>query len=128
MGAELYHCATHEGVVIDTTRITLLRKSLGDERTREIVDEVAFLLSDRMAMLAAALEQGELGDVRALSARLSAMSEQVGLETFARVARDLSACIDAGDTTAMAAVSARLARLAEESLFCVIHYADQSAL
>ena len=60
--------------------------------------------------------------------RLASLSEQVGLADFARVARDLAACLAAGDATATAAVAARLMRLGEDSLFSVMVYADQSAL
>ena len=57
-----------------------------------------------------------------------ACREQVGLADFARVARDLDACLAAGDPVATGAVGARLMRLGEDSLFSVILYADQSAL
>ena len=63
-----------------------------------------------------------------LASRLASLSEQVGLADFARVARDLAACLAAGDAIATAAVGARLMRLGEDSLFSVMLYADQSAL
>lgn len=128
MGAEVYQCAAHECVVLDTTRIMILRRSLGDQRTREVVEEVVFHLADRMSLLTEALRSGADADARTLAGRLVSLSEQVGLATFAAVARDLDHCLGAGDATAIAAVAARLARLADESLFSVIHYADQSAL
>jgi regulator of RNase E activity RraA len=67
-------------------------------------------------------------EAQALAARLASLSEQVGLADFARVARDLGACLDAGDRVATAAVARRLLRLSEDSLFSVMLYADQSAL
>ncbi len=128
MGAKLYRCKVREGVVLDTTSIMLLRRSVGDQRTREIVEEVVFHLSDRLALLRQALEADDGDEAFALAARLAALSEQLGLAGFARVARDLGRCLEAADTVATAAVAARLARLAADSLFSVIHYADQSAL
>jgi hypothetical protein len=128
MGAELIRCAIRESVVLDTARITVLRRSLGDQRTREVVEEVVFHVSDRMSLLEAALDAGNMADALALAARLGSLSEQVGLQTFAQVARDLVTCLEAADATATAAVAARLTRLAEDSLVSVIHYADQSAL
>ena len=128
MGAELYECAAHECVVLDTTRIMILRRSLGDQRTREVVEEVVFHLSDRMSLLTAALCAGSLVEAQTLASRLASLSEQVGLATFAGVARDLDHCLATGDPTATAAVAARLGRLADELLYSVIHYADQSAL
>jgi hypothetical protein len=128
MGAELYQCAARECVVLDTTRIMLLRRSLGDQRTREIVEEVVFHLSDRMGLLRDALDTDNAAEAQILAARLASLSEQVGLATFARVARDLAGRLADDDAVATAAVAARLIRLADESLFSVIHYADQSAL
>lgn len=128
MGAELIRCAVRECVVLDTARITVLRRSLGDQRTREVVEEVVFHVSDRMSQLEAALEAGNFAEALALAARLGSLSEQVGLQTFAQVARDLVSCLEADNAVATSAVAARLMRLAEDSLVSVIHYADQSAL
>ena len=128
MGAALYEIAAHETAVVDTARILVLRRSLGDQRCREVIDEVVFHLSDRLGLLQGALERGDIVETRALSGRLASLSEQVGLADFARVCRDLLDCVERGETTATAAVGARLFRLGEDSLFTVMLYADQSAL
>lgn len=128
MGAILYEIARHENAVVDTARILVLRKSLGDQRCREVIDEVVFHLSDRLGLLQSALERGDIVETGALTGRLASLSEQVGLADFARVCRDLLFCVERGDATATAAVGARLFRLGEESLFSVMLYADQSAL
>lgn len=128
MGAELYQIASREDAELDTARLMVLRQSLGDQRCREVVEEVVFHLTDRISLLQKALEAGDAVEAQALASRLASLSEQVGLADFARVARDLSCCLAQGDAVAVAAVGARLARLGEESLFSVILYADQSAL
>jgi hypothetical protein len=128
MGAEVYRIASHEDAVLDTTRILVLRQSLGDQRCREVVEEVVFHLSDRMGLLKTALAEANAAEAQMLASRLASLSEQVGLADFARVARDLCACLAAGDPIATAAVGARLIRLGEDSLFSVILYADQTAL
>jgi hypothetical protein len=128
MGAELFHFAAHEDAELDTSRILVLRQSLGDRRCREVVEEVVFHLGDRLSLLEAALRAGDAAEALALASRLASLSEQVGLADFARVARDLGACLAAGDRIASGAVAARLMRLGEESLFSVILYADQTAL
>lgn len=128
MGAELYQFASHEKLVLDVNRILVLRRSLGDQRCREVVEEVVFHLTDRLSLLELALAKGNTAEAQALAARLASLSEQVGLSVFARVARDLVQCLDASDATATAAVGARLIRLGEESLFEVILYTEQSAL
>jgi hypothetical protein len=128
MGAELYHIASREGAALDTSRILVLRQSLGDQRCREVVSEVVFHLTDRLGQLQSALDAGDAAEAQVLASRLASLSEQVGLADFARVARDLGGCLGGGDSTAVAAVAARLMRLGEESLFTVVLYADQSAL
>ncbi|MBP7002918.1 hypothetical protein [Amaricoccus sp.] len=128
MGAEICQWRKREAAVLDTTRITLLRRSLGDQRAREILEETAFHLSDRLALLAAARAAGNRAEARASASRIAAMGEQVGLESFARTARDLDACLACGDPIAEAAVAARLDRLAEDSLYSLVAYAEHSAL
>jgi hypothetical protein len=128
MGAELLQFAAQEAAELDTSRILLLRQSLGDKRCREVVEEVVFHLSDRLGLLQVALSAEEAAEAQVLALRLASLSEQVGLRDFARVARDLGACLAAGDRTATAAVGARLMRLGEDSLFSVMLYADQTAL
>ena len=124
----LYQFKARENATLDTTRIMVLRQSLGDERCREVVEEVVFHLSDRLSLLQIALRESQAAEAGALAQRLASLSEQVGLADFARVARDLVKCLSTGDRTAIAAVGARLIRLGEDSLFSVIDYADECAL
>ena len=128
MGAELYQVAAHEEPALDTSRIVVLRQSLGDQRCRQVVEEVVFHLTDRLGMLRVALDEGNEVEAQVIAARLASLSEQVGLADFSRVARDLGACLATGDETATAAVSTRLLRLGADSLFSVMRYADQTAL
>jgi hypothetical protein len=128
MAAKVFRIAAHEDAVLDTTRIAVLRQSLGHQRCREVIEEVVFHLTDRLGLLQAALAADNVAEAQALASRLASLSEQVGLSDFARVSRDLAACLAAGDAIATAAVGARLIRLGDESLFSVMHYADQTAL
>ena len=128
MNAELYHIASREDAELDTSRILVLRQSLGDQRCREVVSEVVFHLTDRLGLLQTALAVGDAAEAQVLASRLASLSEQVGLAAFARVARDLVGCLAANHPAAVAAVGARLARLGEESLFSVILHTDQSAM
>ena len=128
MGAELYHIGLREVAELDTSRILVLRKSLGDQRCREVISEVVFHLTDRLALLQAALSDGDAAEAHVLASRLAGLSEQVGLLDFSRVSRDLGFCLAEDDAVAIAAVSSRLARLGEESLFSVILYAEQLAM
>ena len=79
MGAELYRIASHEDAVLDTTRILVLRQSLGDQRCREVIEEVVFHLTDRLGLLQTALGEGNAAEAQVLASRLASLSEQVGL-------------------------------------------------
>lgn len=128
MAAKLFHFASHEDAVLDTGRIGVLRQYLGDQRCREVVEEVVFHLTDRLGLLEVALDEGDFTEALVLASRLAGLSEQLGLLGFARVSRDLCQCLRVEDRVATAAVGSRLIRLGEDSLFTVILYADQSAL
>lgn len=117
-----------EQVLFDPSSIATLRRSRGEERVREIVEEVIFHLTDRLGLLSQAMSAGDRPLARALAGRLAAASEQVGLVGFARVARDLGACLARGDAVAAAAVAARLDRMADRSICRLLDHADRSAL
>lgn len=117
-----------ERISFDARCIAVLQASLGRQRTREIVEEVTFHLTDRMELLRRALEADEQAEARALTHRMAAMAEQVGFVGFTRVARDLGRCIDRHDPVATAAVAARLERVADGSIVRLIDHADRSAL
>ena len=128
MGAVLVNFAAREAADLDGARIQLLRRSLGDQRCREVIAEVVFHLTDRMALLGEALAAGDRAEAKALTSRLAGLAEQVGLPLFARVARDLRLCLRGEDAIALASVHARLGRIAERSLCDVMRHADPAAL
>ncbi|WP_181164456.1 Hpt domain-containing protein [Amaricoccus solimangrovi] len=128
MGAELIIFDACEAAALDDGRIQLLRRSLGDQRCREILAEVVFHLTDRLTLLNAALDAGDGAEAGVLASRLAGLAEQVGLSKFARVARSLRDCLRAEDPVAVSAVAARLGRLAEDSLRGVMRHADPEAI
>jgi hypothetical protein len=58
----------------------------------------------------------EMTDLARQLRRLQSMSENLGLTSLGSVAADLRVCLDQGNSTAFAAVWARLIRIAERSL------------
>jgi hypothetical protein len=128
MGNQPIHFLPQETADIDTARILVLRQSLGDQRCREVIEEVVYHLSDRLTQLEAAYIAEDSAAVIAHGSRLASLGEQLGLAVFARVARDLCKCVEREDPIASDAVAARLLRLGDESIFSVMLYADQSAL
>ena len=129
MGAELYRIAAHEEAELDTSRLMVLRQSLGDERCREVVEEVVFHLTDR-------LEPAAGGARRRQRRRGAGAGDAAGEPRASRSASPTSPGWRATSTPASppatrpptAAVAARLMRLGEDSLFSVMIYTDQSAL
>ena len=65
-------------------------------------------------------------DLRKSARSLVAISDQVGMTTLARVARDVTAAIDCGDDAALSATLFRLIRIGERSLTAVWDLQDLS--
>ena len=70
MGAEVYRFAAHEDAELDMSRLMVLRQSLGDQRCREVVEEVVFHLTDRLGQLQSALDSDNAAEAQVLATRL----------------------------------------------------------
>ncbi len=104
----------------------LLLQNLGRKASRDVIERAVFEISGRMSNLQEALSEGELGHVRTIALRLTAISRQIGLVEFSDVATDLVQCIGRNDITATYAVAARLIRLGESSLFRAVRFAGMT--
>ena len=104
----------------------LLLQNLGPKASRDVIERAVFEISGRMSNLQEALSEGELGHVRTIALRLTAISRQIGLVEFSDVATDLVQCIGRNDITATYAVAARLIRLGESSMFQAVQFAGVS--
>ncbi len=104
----------------------LLLQNLGPKASRDVIERAVFEISGRMSNLQEALSEGELGHVRTIALRLTAISRQIGLVEFSDVATDLVQCIGLNDITATYAVAARLIRLGESSLFRAVRFAGMT--
>ena len=104
----------------------LLLQNLGPKASRDVIERAVFEISGRMSNLQKALSEGELGHVRTIALRLTAISRQIGLVEFSDVATDLVQCIGRNDITATYAVAARLIRLGESSLFRAVRFAGMT--
>lgn len=113
-----------EQAFVQREAIDILKASLGDGASRDVIERAAFEVSDRLVTLEEALIAGDLGAVTRMAARLSSIADNIGMEQFAAVARDLKACVQAQDYNAIAAVSRRLQRVGEASVFTVVDMTD----
>ena len=104
----------------------LLLQNPGPKASRDVIERAVFEISGRMSNLQEALSEGELGHVRTIALRLTAISRQIGLVEFSDVATDLVQCIGRNDITATYAVAARLIRLGESSLFRAVRFAGMT--
>jgi hypothetical protein len=104
----------------------LLLQNLGPKVSRDVIERAVCEIDGRLGTLQEALFEGELGPVRTIALRLTAISRQIGLVGFSDVATDLVRCIDRCDITATYAVAERLIRLGESSMFQAVQFAGMS--
>lgn len=115
-----------ERVCQNAEPIATIYRNLGTTSAEQVVTRALGELALTMSNLAAQVKAQELGDLIRQLRRLQRMSENLGLDSLASVAGDLRCCLDRGDSTAFAAVWARLLRIAERSLTPEKHLLDQT--
>ena len=92
---------------LDTSRIIVLRQSLGDQRCREIVEEVVFHLTDRLGLLRRALDGGDRGRGAGPRRRASPASASRSGSPTSPGSRAISAAASRPTTASRPAPSAR---------------------
>jgi len=115
-----------EPVWLDRDRLGSLYAELGEGGAEDVVCRAMEEISARLAHAARLFREGARPDLRKNLRSMAAIAEQIGLQTLARVARDVIACIDAGDANAMAATLARLLRIGDRSLTEVWNLQDMT--
>ncbi|WP_299479705.1 hypothetical protein [Cypionkella sp.] len=105
-----------ERVRQDAEPIAPIYRNLGTSSAEQVVTRALAELALTMAGLASQVRAHEMGDLIRQLRRLQRMSENLGMVSLGDVAGDLRLCLDRADTTAFAAVWARLLRIAERSL------------
>ncbi len=105
-----------ERVRQDGEAIAVIYRNLGTTTAEQMVTRALGELALTMAGIAAQVKSHELADLARQLRRLQRMGENLGMVSLGLVAGDARACLDRADTTAFAAVWARLVRVAERSL------------
>lgn len=116
-------CITEQAVV-QAEALDTLRNGLGDVPGANIIERAAFEISDRMVSLDDSLMSGDLSAVAQKARRLAGIADNLGMVHFAKIARDLEFCVEGNDLVAVAAVSRRLMRIGESSVFKVVDLAQ----
>ncbi|MWB76500.1 hypothetical protein GLS40_00525 [Pseudooceanicola sp. 216_PA32_1] len=108
-----------ETVRLDPDRLEQLYLRLGDAGADDVVCRAIEELAVRLSHTERLFRQGKAAEMRKSARSLVAISDQIGMRTLARVAGDVTRCIDAGDGVALAAVLSRLIRIGERSLTAI---------
>lgn len=96
--------------------IASIYRNLDSLAAEQVVARALGELGQMLVSLADRIAGHHLQDALGRIKRLERMAENLGLVTFSGVARDLAQCLERGDSTAFAAVWARLLRVADCTL------------
>ncbi|OUS07515.1 hypothetical protein A9Q96_06295 [Rhodobacterales bacterium 52_120_T64] len=118
---QIYHiCAAQAvGVGVDYEVIDRLKATVGDAKYEEITERSAFQLADLLGRLERALREVDMTMCYRLALNICGVASQIGLVDVAGVASDVMTCTTKGNMEALSAVTGRLNRVAEASLFSV---------
>ncbi|MDV7144056.1 hypothetical protein R3X27_15310 [Tropicimonas sp. TH_r6] len=108
-----------EQVRLDPDSLESLYAELGPAGAENVVCRAMEELALRLADLAALHRTGQLDELTRVARSLIAISSQVGLASFARVARDVADCAEGDDPIALGATLCRLERIGDRSLTAV---------
>ncbi|MFN4155665.1 MAG: hypothetical protein ACK4HF_13505 [Paracoccaceae bacterium] len=117
-----------ERVRQDGGPIATIYRNLGTDSAEQVVSRALGELALTMAGLANQVRAHDLADLSRHLRRLQRLSENLGMVSLGLVAADVRACLASGDSTAFAAVWARLIRIAERSLAPDRALLDQSLI
>lgn len=115
-----------ERVRQDVEPIAAIYRNLGTNSAEGVVTRALGELAIAMSGMASQVRDHQLGDLTQQLRRLGRMAENLGMVSLANVTADLAICLTREDSTAFAAVWARMLRIAERSLACEIAMLDQT--
>ena len=105
-----------EPVRLDCGRLDDLFTQLGQHAAEDVVCRALEEMAARLTQIEKSYRAGALADMRKNARGLGAIADQLGMPMLAQVARDVTACAEAGDPVAQAATLARLLRIGDRSL------------
>jgi hypothetical protein len=108
-----------ETVEVDRERLDHLYLKLGRAGADSVVARAMEELAVRLGKVDSCYREGELDEVSRAARSMIAISEQIGMVTFALVASSVQALVARDDGAALAAAIERLIRTGENSLLAV---------
>ncbi len=106
-------------VKVEQDRLEQLYEQLGQSGADGVVSRAMEELAIRLAKVESCYKRGELEEMQRAARSMIAISEQIGMVTFAQVAEDVKSLAMTQDSAALAACVARLMRIGENSLLAV---------
>lgn len=116
----------NEDVRLDPERLELLYNKLGEEGADNVLSRAMEEMAVRIKQCERMHKAGSSRELRKSVHSLIAISEQIGMQTLADVAEDVTRCIDSGDWVALGSTFARLVRTSEQSLTAIWDLQDDS--
>ena len=108
-----------EIVRVDSEKLGKLYSDMGDVAAEDVVCRAMEELALRLAHCDRLYRANNMDDLRKSSRSLIAIADQIGMTKLARVAGDVTECIDDSNSVALAATLGRLMRIGEGSLTAI---------
>lgn len=118
--------APDERVRLDASQLGDLYLQLGEASAEDVVCRAIEELAVRLSHCERLWQRNDTKGLRKCARSLIAIAEQVGMNTLARVAQDVTISIDSKDKVATAATLTRLIRIGAQSLTAVWDLQDLS--
>lgn len=106
-------------VSVDRERLDQLYVQLGTSGADGVVSRAMEELAVRLARVEKCHRAGDFDELQRAARSMIAISDQIGMTTFATVAKDVSELSLTDDGTALAATVERLTRIGENSLLAI---------
>ncbi len=108
-----------EQVRVDPDQLSGLYSTLGEMAAEDVVCRAMEELALRLAHCDRLYRAEDWTALRKSSRSMIAIADQIGMLKLARVANDVTECVDSGDMVALAATINRLVRIGECSLTAI---------
>ena len=108
-----------EAACFDTQSIHALGSQLGPLQAEEMICRALEDLAQKLGQFERAQRRQDHATLRKTAHAMAAVAGQIGMVGLVRVAGDVVYCADTGDITGLAATTARLIRVGEESLTAI---------
>ncbi len=108
-----------EQIRVDAEQLSGLYANLGELAAEDILCRAMEELALRLAHCDRLYRSNDLCALRKSSKSLVAIAEQIGMGKLARVAIDVTDCVDSGNMVALSATFSRLLRIGEGSLTAI---------